>query len=88
MQKSIRYYMAFGRAVSLLSVCGYYLEGFIEDEESLKNKYEIFQRCSSPRVPVAEITRDGIISFNRNYSNSKKCERGIREAIRRNRIDD
>lgn len=70
--KQLRYKTSFEKAVSLLSIAGYYLEGFVEDEDLSKESYEVYKRYQDPKFPAARIYRNGRGTLFDNYSNPRK----------------
>ena len=60
--EQIRFYCSFDRAVSLLSISGYYLEGFVEIENK-KEGYLVYGRSPALKSPVAKIFRNQSFEF-------------------------
>ncbi|MFH1358374.1 MAG: hypothetical protein ABIH37_00630 [archaeon] len=53
----------FDRAVSLLSMNGYYAKDFIEDFDCKIERYDVYNRTSETASPIVYIYRKGLIEF-------------------------
>ena len=75
-EERLRFTICFDYAVSRLSIAGYFLEGFIDNCNCLKSKYDVYRRFDRSK-PIAVIERGGILKLINNdgsdyYENKKE----------------
>jgi hypothetical protein len=79
--EQIIFHCSFDRAVSLLSMSGYYLEGFIRDDKSKSESYSVYARNASINNRIGIISRNQSFEFLEDNKESKSRRKQIREAL-------
>ena len=79
--EQITFHCSFDRAVSLLSLSGYYLEGFAKDSEGKRKNYSVYARHSGINNRIGIISRDQSFEFLEDNKESKSRRKQIRESL-------